>query len=108
VKKKRAYVPWKALERRHPSRFVGGARLWRPDFSEELPDGEAVNDVWDAKCYQRFSVVEKFVQAERKYRSFTNGRRFHLVLFSREHPRAGDFVLCRADDYADLVRRAEG
>jgi len=103
-----AYRPWKALERRHAARFVGGARLWRPDYSDSIPDGEAPNDVWDAKCYKRFSVVELFVRAEKKYRDFTNGRRFHLALYSREHPRSGDFVLLRADDYADLVRRAEG
>lgn len=98
-----AHAPWKDLERRHPKRFAGGQRLWRPDFSESLPDGEAARDVWDAKCFKRFSVIELFVRAERKYRKFAEGRRFHLVLFSREHPRAGDFVLCRAADYARLV-----
>lgn len=99
--------PWKDLERRHAKR-MGGVRLWRPDFGESLPDGESYSDVWDAKCYKRFSVVEMFERAERKYRAFTNGRRFHLALFSREHPRAGDFVLLRAADYADLVERADG
>jgi hypothetical protein len=98
--------PWKALERRHAGRFAGGVRLWRPDFGESLPDGEAPGDVWDAKAYQRFSVVEMFVHSEVKYRKYTDGRRFHLVLFSRKHPKAGDFVLCRAGDYAELVRRA--
>jgi hypothetical protein len=97
--------PWKALERRHPKRFAGGVRLWRPDFSEELPDGESPTDVWDAKCYKRFSVVELFVRCERKYRAYTGSRRFHLVLFSRDHPRAGDFVLLRAGDYVRLVER---
>lgn len=99
--------PWKDLERRHAKR-MGGERLWRPDFGESLPDGESAGDVWDCKCYQRFSVVELFLRAERKYREFTNGRRFHLSLFSREHPRAGDFVLVRANEYADLVERAGG
>lgn len=99
-------LPWKALERRIAKLF-GGERLWRPDFGEELPDGQTDTDVWDAKCYQRFSVVEMFVRCERKYREFTGGRRFVLVLFSRDHPRAGDFVLVRAKDYAELVERAE-
>jgi hypothetical protein len=94
--------PWKALERRHAKR-MGGTRIWRPDFSEVAPDGETDTDVWDAKCYQRFSVVEMFIRCERKYRQFADGRRFHLCLFSREHPRAGDFVLLRAAQYAELV-----
>ncbi len=106
--KRAAYSPWKALERRHPKRFVGGARLWRPDYGESIPDGESLTDVWDTKCYQRFSVVELYLRAEEKYKAFANGRRFHLCLFSRDHPRAGDFVLLRADAYADLVKRAEG
>lgn len=97
--------PWKALERRHAKRMPGGVRLWRPDFGEELPDGESPTDVWDAKCYKRFSVVEMFVRCEKKYRAFADGREFHLVLFSREHPRAGDFVLIRAQHYADLLAR---
>jgi hypothetical protein len=100
-------APWKDLERRHAKRFAGGERLWRPDFSESAPDGQASGDVWDAKCYQRFSVVELFVRCERKYREFAAGRRFHLCLFSRDHPRAGDFVLVRAGDYADLVASEE-
>jgi hypothetical protein len=100
--------PWKALERRHAKRMPGGVRLWRPDYGDVAPDGESDTDVWDAKCYQRFSIVEKFVRAERKYRSFADGRRFHLVLFSRDHPRAGDFVVVRADDYAKLVEAAGG
>jgi hypothetical protein len=99
--------PWKALERRHAKR-MGGERLWRPDFGESAPDGESEHDVWDTKCYQRFSVIEMYRECEAKYRKFANGRRFTLVLFSRDHPRQGDFVLVRADDYADLVRRAEG
>jgi hypothetical protein len=98
--------PWKALERRHAKR-MGGERLWRPDFGESAPDGESETEVWDTKCYQRFSVVEMFVVCERKYREWAGDRRFHLCLFSREHPRAGDFVLQRADVYAELERDAE-
>jgi hypothetical protein len=85
---------------------MGGERLWRPDFGDVAPDGQTEADVWDAKCYQRFSVVELFVKAEAKYREWAGDRRFHLVLFSREHPKAGDFVLIRAADYRDLVERA--
>lgn len=95
--------PWKALERRHAKRVPGGKRLWRPDFGESMPDGESPTDAWDAKCFKRFSVVELFVSCERKYRDFTGSRRFHLVLFSRDHPRSGDFVVCRAKDYAHLL-----
>lgn len=98
-----AYKPWKALERRHAKRFFGGERLWRPDYSDVAPDGEALADVWDTKAYKRFSVVEMFVRCERKYREWAGGRRFHLCLYSLDHPRAGDFVLCRADDFAALV-----
>ena len=97
--------PWKALERR-AAKLFGGERIWRPDFGESLPDGESLTHVWDAKCYQRFSVVEMFVRAERKYRDFTGDRRFVLFLFSREHPRAGDFVLVRAKDYQELIDKA--
>ena len=101
-----ASKPWKALERRHAKR-MGGQRLWRPDFGESAPDGESDTDVWDTKCYQRFSVIEMFRECEAKYRKFADGRRFHLCLFSRDHPRAGDFVLQRADVYAELERDAE-
>ncbi len=102
-----ASKPWKALERRF-AKLMGGERLWRPDFGESLPDGEAPDDVWDTKCYQRFSVVEMYVRCERKYRDYANGRRFILVLFSRDHPRAGDFVLVKASDYAELVKASTG
>lgn len=101
-----SYRPWKELERRHAKR-MGGERLWRPDYGESAPDGQTHADVWDTKAYQRFSVVEMFVRCEAKYREWANGRRFTLVLFSREHPRAGDFVLCRADDFAQLVRDSQ-
>lgn len=101
------HAPWKDLERRHAKRFPGGVRLWREDFGDSAPDGESPTDVWDTKCYQRFSVVELFVRCERKYRQHAQGRRFHLGLFSREHPRAGDFVLVRARDFAELVEAEE-
>jgi len=92
--------PWKALERRHAKR-MNGERLWRQDFSEVAPDGETEAEVWDTKCFKRFSVIELFLRCEAKYKKFAAGRRFTLVLFSREHPRAGDFVLVRAEDYAN-------
>ena len=97
--------PWKALERREAKRYPDGVRIWRQDFGEVAPDGESPTDTWDCKCYQRFSVVELFVRAEKKYRDFTGSRRFHLCLSSRDHPRAGDFVLMRAPDVADLVEK---
>jgi hypothetical protein len=100
-----SYTPWKELERRCRAIF-GGVRLWRPDYGDSAPDGESGWWTWDAKCYKRFSVVEMFVRCELKYREFTgDGRRFCLVLFSREHPRAGDFVLVRGEDWTDLLKR---
>lgn len=93
------YKAWKALERRHAKR-LRGKRLWRPDFSDSIPDGENERETWDTKAYAVFSVVSMFVDCEKKYRDFTGSRRFHLCLFSRRHPRAGDFVLVRADEYA--------
>ena len=94
--------PWKDLERRHAKR-MNGKRLWRPDFSDSEPDGESVTDVWDCKCYSRFSVVTLFLKAEKKYHKHAAGRRFHLSLFSRDKRGSGDFVLVRAKDYAQLV-----
>jgi len=101
--------PWKSFERRHAKR-LGTSRIWRQDFGEVAPDGETETDIWDCKCYQRFSVVEMFVKRERDYREFGRGRRFHLALFSREHPRAGDFVLIQADYFTELLasHRTEG
>ena len=94
------HQPWKDLERRHAKR-MNGVRLWRPGFSDTQPDGENDYDVWDTKCFARFSIVTLFEECERKYRAFTGNRRFTLVLFSRDKPRAGDFVLVRAQEYAD-------
>lgn len=100
-----SYAPWKALERRHAKR-MGGERLWRPDYSDSQPDGQSDTDTWDAKAYATFRVHSIFQECERKYREFTGSRRFHLVLFSRKHPRVGDLVVLRADDYAVLVEKA--
>lgn len=100
-----SYTPWKQLERRHAARMKG-KRLWRPDYSESIPDGESVTDAWDCKCYARHASVGMFVDAEKKYRDYTGKRRFHLVLFDRSRPRAGDFVLLRGDDFTALLVKA--
>lgn len=100
-----SYEPWKELERRHAKR-MSGVRLWRPDYSDSEPDGESKTEVWDCKCYARFSVITLFLRAETKYRRFAQGRRFHLALFSRKNRAAGDFVLLRASDYEELKRKA--
>lgn len=97
-----SYEAWKELERRH-ARRLSGERLWRPDYGDSIPDGQTEADTWDTKAYKRFSVVSLFVECERKYREFTGDRRFHLCLFAREHRRAGDFVMLRADDFKHLV-----
>lgn len=100
-----SYKPWKELERRHAKR-MGGVRLWRPDYGESAPDGECHTDVWDTKAYKRFSVIEMFLRCEKKYRKWAGDRRFHLCLYSRDHPRAGDFVVLRAADFDALRRKA--
>lgn len=99
-----AYSPWKQLERRHAKR-MGGERLWRPDYGEVAPDGETDRDVWDCKAYASHAAVTLFVQAVEKYKDFAGGRRFHLCLFSRKHQRAGDFVVLRAADFAELLQK---
>ena len=99
-----SHAAWKDLERRHAKR-MGGVRLWRPDFSDSAPDGESDTDTWDTKCYARFSVITLFRECEKKYREHAAGRRFTLVLFSREHRGAGDFVLLKADDFSDLLAK---
>lgn len=94
---------WKDLERRHAKRFFDGKRILRgADFSQEAPDGESHSDCWDAKCRQSFAVLTTFRDSEKKYREYTGERRFHVVL--HEYAKEGDFVLIRADAYADLVR----
>ena len=98
-----SYSPWKTLERRHAKR-MGGVRLWRPDYSDSTPDGETDLDTWDAKSRAVFEIHTIFAVCEKKYRQFTRDRRFHLVLFSRRHPKVGDLVVLRAEDYAALVR----
>lgn len=100
------YAAWKELERRHAKR-MGGERLWRPDFGDSQPDGQSATDVWDTKAYARFSVISLFVECEKKYRAFTGKRRFHLCLFSRDKRTAGDFVLCRAETFAQLCRDSD-
>lgn len=97
---------WKDLERRHAKRFKDGVRLWRPDYSESIPDGECESDVWDTKYRQRVHAVELFLEAEQKYRGYAAGRRFHLCFHAAR--RQGDFVLVRAEDYAALVEGARG
>lgn len=101
-----SYAPWKALERRHAKRMKG-ERLWRPDFGESAPDGQTDKDVWDCKAYQRHSAITLFVEAERKYRKWAGGRRFHLCLFARENRGAGDFVVLRAKDFEQLLAKEE-
>jgi hypothetical protein len=101
-----AYAPWKALERRHAKRQQG-ERLWRPDFSDSIPDGQNGSETWDCKVRKGIAVISWFIQAERKYRTYTAGRRFHLCLYDTEQSGAGDFVLLRAKDYAELVARAD-
>jgi hypothetical protein len=86
---------------------MGGERLWRPDYGDSAPDGQTAHDVWDAKAYAEFRVHTIFAECHAKYREWAGDRRFHLVLFSRKHPRVGDLVVLRADDYAELVRRSE-
>jgi hypothetical protein len=102
-----SYAAWKALERRHAKR-MGGTRLWRPDYSDSQPDGETAWDTWDAKARASFSLHTVFQECEKKYRGFTGDRRFHLVLFSRRHPKVGDLVVLRAGDYAALVEASRG
>ena len=83
-----------------------GARYWRQDFGEEAPDGESESDVWDAKCYATFRVHSIFRECHKKYRSWSDTKTFHLVLYSRKDKDVGDLVVLRADDYAALVERA--
>jgi hypothetical protein len=84
-----------------------GRRLWRPDFSDSIPDGENDFEAWDTKAYQTFSVITMFEAAEKKYRDYTGNRRFHLCLFAAKRKAAGDFVLLRANDYAALCAKAD-
>lgn len=101
-----SYKPWKALERRHAKR-MGGVRLWRPDYSESIPDGESGTDAWDCKALSRQSIVRLFAECEKKYREYTGSRRFHLCLFDPTRSRVGDLVVVRADDFAELIAAAE-
>jgi hypothetical protein len=93
------------MERR-VAKLLGGVRLWRPDYGDSQPDGENEREVWDTKCYQRHAAVSQYLACEEKYRTFANGRRFLLILFSRDRHRQGDFVLLRINDYINLKRKA--
>lgn len=101
-----AYKPWKALERR-TAKWMRGVRIWRQDFSEEKPDGESDTHTWDCKALSRQAVVRLFRECELKYRQYTNGRHFILVLFDPTRPRVGDLVVCRATRYEELLAKEE-
>ena len=101
-----AYSPWKQLERRHAKRMKGD-RLWRPDYGDSAPDGENATHVWDCKADAAHAAVTMFVVCEAKYKAFANGRHFHLCLFARNHPKAGDFIVIRADRHTDLLDKEE-
>jgi hypothetical protein len=96
---------WKNLERR-VAKSLGGKRLWRPDYGDSQPDGENELEVWDTKCYRRHAAVSLYLENEAKYRKFAGGRRFLLILFSRERHKQGEFVVLRLADYIDLKRKA--
>ncbi len=102
-----ASAPWKALERR-TAKKLRGVRLWRPDFSDSQPDGENDRVVWDTKCYQRFSIISLWLEAWRKYAGFAGKRPLLLVLYSREHRGAGDFVVLRMEDFLKLTEGTDG
>jgi hypothetical protein len=86
---------------------MGGVRLWRPDFSDSDPDGESDSETWDCKVRERHAVVSTFEDCWRKYKAHAAGRRFHLCLYSRDRPGAGDFVVQRAGVYALLSAKAD-
>ena len=96
------YKPWKALERRHAKR-MGGERLWRPDFSDSIPDGQSEKDVWDCKALSRQRIVTLFKECRTKYREFTGDRRFHLCLFDPTQPGVGDLIVLTAEDHKHLL-----
>ena len=100
-----AYEPWKELERR-TAKLLGGTRLWRPDFSDSIPDGESETHTWDCKAYASIAVIAWYVKALAKYRAFNGDRNFVLVLFSRKHRGAGDFVLVPGKRYRELLQKA--
>ena len=101
------YSAWKTFERRF-AKLMGGVRLWRPDYSESIPDGENDRQTWDCKAYQRHAAVTMYVENEKKYRKYTGpDRTFVLALFAREHSKAGDFVLVPAKHYLALCNETE-
>lgn len=94
---------WKTLERRHAGRFLNGKRILRDGTAK--PDGESGSDVWEAKCRQSFAVLSgkgMFRERAKAYAEYTGDRRFHMVI--HEYSKHEDFVLCRAEDYAELVK----
>ncbi len=96
------YHPWKAFERRF-AKLMGGTRLWRPDYSDSDPDGESAEFTWDCKVRASHAAVATWVECEKKYRDHAKGRIFLIALYSRKHPKAGDFVLIRAEDFKNLL-----
>lgn len=102
-----SYQPWKAFERRF-AKLMRGDRLWRPDYGDSAPDGESATHTWDCKVRAAHACIEMFVVCEAKYRAHTGSRRFVLALYSRKHPKAGDFVLIPAKHYAELIHSPEG
>ncbi len=101
------YSAWKTFERRFAA-LMRGIRLWRPDYGDSAPDGQSETHTWDCKAYAKHRAITMYLECEQKYRAFTGNRRFVLALFAREHPRAGDFVLLRARDYAADQAELEG
>jgi hypothetical protein len=84
-----------------------GERLWRPDFSDQMPDGQSDVEVWDCKALSGQRIVTLFRTCEEKYREWTGKRNFHLCLFDPKQKSVGDLVVCRATRYADLLAAEE-
>ncbi len=97
------YSGWKELERRHAKR-VCGKRLWRPDYSESVPDGESGFETWDCKySINPVALLTLFEKCESKYREYTGKRNFHMVFYGKKTRHLGDIVAVRADRYAELL-----
>lgn len=91
----------KAFERRHAKRMPHGKRIVRPDFGKEMPDGESGSDVWECRDRKAITVVSWFKERESQYSTYTGDRRFHVAL--HVPGQKTDYVLVKADDYAELV-----
>ena len=100
------YKPWKAFERRF-AKLMGGTRLWRPDFSDSDPDGESDEFTWDCKVRASHAVVGTWVACFEKYKDHAQGRTFLVALYSRKHPKAGDFVVLRAADFKRILEERD-